>query len=81
MLLQNAYASKITHVTRQGFIWTPSGAPAHTVAGVGMLALLYAAGQERAGGQAAVIKGVECWAMQQVSEIDALAVVSGVAAC
>eukprot|EP00878_Enallax_costatus_P035150 GHUV01039142.1.p1 GENE.GHUV01039142.1~~GHUV01039142.1.p1 ORF type:complete len:211 (+),score=33.44 GHUV01039142.1:1-633(+) len=66
MLGQNAYTYDIRHVTPGGFLWTAAPAPAHTVAGMGLLAMLYASQQDRIGAQEGVSRAVKCWAMQQV---------------
>jgi hypothetical protein len=64
--LQNIWARGITHATPDGFLWTSPGAPAHSVAHVGMLALMFAAAEQQQGAKPAIVNSLECFALEQV---------------
>jgi hypothetical protein len=66
--VQNDWASDIAFATQQGFIWSASGAPAHTVAHVGMLALMFASVEQQQGGKAQLVHGLDCFALSMVRE-------------
>jgi hypothetical protein len=65
LLLQNNWTAAVTQPTPHGFLWTPSPAPAHSVAAVGMLGLAFAAAEQQAG-RATLVRNMECWCLQQV---------------
>lgn len=66
MHLQNQWAADIAFATQQGFRWSASGAPAHTVAHVGMLALMFASAEQRQDGKVQLVHGLDCFALDLV---------------
>ena len=64
--LQNDWAANIAFATQQGFIWSASGAPAHTVAHMGMLALMFASVEQQQGGKGQLVHGLDCFALSLV---------------
>jgi hypothetical protein len=66
--LQNDWAANIAFATQQGFIWSASGAPAHTLAHVGMLALMFASVEQQQGGKGQLMHGLDCFALSLVSD-------------
>jgi hypothetical protein len=65
LLLQNNWTAAITQPTPHGFLWTPSPAPAHSVAAVSMLGLAFAAAEQHTG-RSSLVRNMECWCLQQV---------------
>uniref|UniRef100_A0A383W5M1 cellulase n=1 Tax=Tetradesmus obliquus TaxID=3088 RepID=A0A383W5M1_TETOB len=65
MLGKNNWTEGVTQATPHGFLWTPSPAPAHTVAAVGMIGLAFAAAEDAAG-RVRLVRNMECWCMKQL---------------
>lgn len=69
MVGQNAWANGITHDTPSGFLCSAPGAPAHTVAHVGMLSLMFAATEQRDGKKTVLAQSVECFALKLATSL------------
>lgn len=73
--MQNEWAPRVTQPTPRGFLWSPSRAPAHTVAHVGLLSLMLAATEaQQPGASRRLLHGLDCFGLQLVGRAAAACV-------